>query len=1381
MILSLVAALSVMSAAMNPGLQSNVKLPNTAPLFEALFSEQSPEQIPLSFAQQRLWFVDQLEPKSAVYNVPSAVRISGFLNITALKGSIEAIVERHEVLRTVYLSVDGAPVQQVFERANVELPLVDLSDLPEVEKENELLRLLTEEAGRPFSLSSDLMLRSVLFRLSVKEHVLFVNIHHIACDEWSMGIFFRELAAFYQSFCDKKPVSLRELPVQYADFALWQRDWLRGDVLAKQLGYWRKQLGGELPVLELPVDRPRPITPTHSGGRVTRTLSSGVTNGLKALCRRENVSPFMLMMASLKTLLHRYTGQEDIIIGTPIAGRNRVETEGLIGFFVNTLTLRTSFLSTHTFREVLQRVRETALAAFSFQDLPFEKLVEEVQPERTAAQTPLFNVMFAYQNAPEPIVIPGLTLTPIEVENHTAKFDLTIVAQDSSEGLVVHLEYNRDVFDAATAERMLGHLETLLEAVANNPDQPIATIPLLTANERKVTLDEWNRTWAEYPAKTPVHQLFEAQAERTPHSIAVTFGNEAISYRELNIRANQLANFLRKNGVGPDVLVGICVERSVQMIVGWLGILKAGGAYVPLDPSYPADRLEFMFSDTKMPVLLTEKKFLASLPKETKKICLDSDWKQIAREETRTPVSGVTADDLAYVIYTSGSTGKPKGVAVRHCGIARLVCNTNYISIQPTDVFAQASNASFDAATFEVWGALLHGAKVVGVPQSVLLSPHDLAADLRNKRITTFFVTTALFNQIAAAVPDAFRTLRCVLFGGEACDPKAVKSIMVHGPPARLLHVYGPTETTTFASFYEVKGIPDGVASLPIGRPISNTTFFVLDKNLQPVPVGVPGELYIGGDGVARGYWKRPELTSQRFISMPATSGAGGILYKTGDRVKFLPDGNVEFLGRVDNQVKIRGYRIELEEIELALEQHPGVSDAVVLARESGVSKELVAYIAHENKKHPSSEELRRLLKQKLPEFMVPAVFIFLEKFPLTPNGKVDRRALPSPESADTSTSNCVLPRNNLENQLAKIWEQVLQRKPIGVRDNFFELGGHSLLAVKLFGQIEKVMGPKLSLSTLFQAPTIEELANIISRKKWSSPGASLVEIQPHGSNPPFFWLHTLGGGGGGGLFVYRRLAELLGPNQPSYGLVTPPEPFAQIEAMAAHYISEMRTLQPNGPYYVGGYCFGGVIAYEIARQLEEQGAKVAMLALIESVPPNCERRGFNAELIWHFAKTLPTWIGYTAALGPRHLIRHSWQRVGRLLRMAARTNALAKKGDEKALVREQISQVFDFDNYPEDYKQYAESHWLALRQYRPKPFSGRATLFRTQRPRLLNLNAEKVWAKLIPQGLEVRYVPGTHEQILEEPFVKCLAKELKESLGCSAVAIPEVPAAKAA
>ncbi len=869
---------------------------------ERLNSEEEVFIFPASFAQQRLWFIDQLVPGNAFYNVPTALRLKGSLNLSALEQTFNEIVRRHEALRTRFGIADGelvqaiAPAPPLSIAPTISLPVIDLRELPVEERELQAKQLVTEESQRPFNLATGPLVRLMLLKLGETDHVLLLNLHHIVSDDWSIGVLMRELSALYTAFALNQPSPLAELPLQYADFAHWQREWLQGEELETQLAYWRQQLHN-IPVLNLsaerskPTSREVPVEHLYRGATQFLELSPSLSAALEKLSQQEGVTLFMTLLAAFQILLYRYTQQEDIVLGSPIANRNRSEIEGLIGFFVNTLVLRTDLSGNPTFQELLARVREVTLGAYAHQDLPFEKLVEELHPERSLSRHPLFQVVFGFENAPmEALELPGLTLSSLNIEVKTTRFDLEFLLWQGSEdfrsfwgerwehsqgirGVVV---YNTDLFDEGTISRMLGHFRTLLEGIVANPQVRIANLPLLSDAERHQLLVEWNDTFADYPQDRCIHQLFEEQVERSPDATAIVFEDKQLTYRELNDRSNKLAHYLQKLGVGSEVPVGICMERSVEMIVGLLGILKAGGAYLPLDPSYPQERLSFILEDARVPVLLTQQHLVERLgAHESRVVYLDDSWNAIAQESPENPTSSVTSDRLAYVIYTSGSTGKPKGVAVPHKAVNRLVFNTNYIKLDSSDKIAQVSNTSFDAATFEIWGALLYGAQLIGISTDVTLSPHEFALQLRQDGISVLFLTTALFQELARAVPQAFESLKYLLFGGEAVDPRWVKKVLKTGPPQRLLHVYGPTEATTFSSFYWVQEVSDEATSISIGRPISNAQIYLLDGQLQPVPIGVTGELYIGGDGLARGYVNRPELTSEKFISNPFVNEKG--------------------------------------------------------------------------------------------------------------------------------------------------------------------------------------------------------------------------------------------------------------------------------------------------------------------------------------------------------------------------------------------------------------------------------------------------------------------------------------------------------------------------
>ena len=1081
-------------------------------------SSQEVFVFPASFAQQRLWFLDQLIPGNAIYNVPTVIRLIGLLNLKVLEQTFNEIVRRHESLRTTFITLDGQPLQAIAPSLTIPISVLDLQELPGDEQEIEAKRIVTAEIERPFNLSSEPLLRVIVLVLSKTEHILLLNMHHIICDDWSIGVLIRELGTLYAAYLNTASSSLNllELPLQYADFAHWQREWLQGEVLQTQLAYWREQLNG-ISILHLPIDKPRPARQSYQGATQFLELPKELVDALEKLSQEQGATLFMTLLAAFQTLLYRYTHQEDIAVGSPIANRNRSEIEGIIGFFVNSLVLRSNLSGNPTFRELIDRVREVTLGAYSHQDLPFEKLVQELHPERNLSHHPLFQVVFGFQNAPmSALELPGLVPRFINIDLKKMRFDLELhlwkCSEDFrclwggnwkySEGLRGIIVYNTDLFDRTTISRMIQHFKTLLLAIVKNPEQKITNLPLLNEVELHQVLFEWNNTQADYPQNKCVHQLFEEKVQQYPDSIAAQFNNKQLTYLELNNRSNKLAQYLQKIGVCSETLVGICVSQSVEMIIALLAILKAGGVYVPLDPSYPQERLNFMLEDARVSVLLTQENFLKyfeCFPNTI--ISLDKDWELINQEKEENPKIGLKSENLAYIIYTSGSTGRPKGVAVTHKAIIRLVCNTNYIKISPSSKIAQVSNTSFDAATFEIWGALLNGAQLVGITKDVTLSPREFASQLREQEINVLFLTTALFQQIARDVPEAFASLKYLLFGGETVDTRWVKKVLKHGAPKHLIHVYGPTENTTFSSYYYVEKLVELSASLPIGCPITNTQIYILDAYLRPVPIGVTGELYLGGEGLAREYLGHGELTAKYFIPNPFSNDPKTRLYKTGDLARYRPDGNIEFLGRVDNQIKIRGFRVELSEIEAVLSQHLVVKEAVVMAAEDiPDDKYLVAYIVPNQEQRLTPEVqnvaslLHQFIKEKLPEYMIPRAYVLLEYLPLTPNGKVDRHALPMPDITTFNNQDYVAPRSQVEELLAEIWAKVLGKEQVGVHDNFFELGGHSLLATQLISRIRDTFRVDLSVRNLFETPTIAQLAKYIDTMCWVTEDVSNIE-----------------------------------------------------------------------------------------------------------------------------------------------------------------------------------------------------------------------------------------------------------------------------------------------
>jgi amino acid adenylation domain-containing protein len=934
-----------------------------------------------------------------------------------------------------------------------------------------------------------------LLRLGADEHQLLITTHHIACDGWSMGIFYRELAVLYEAFVQGQPSALPELPVSYGDFAGWQREWLRGEALENQIAFWKQQLSGPLPVLDLPTDRPRPALQTYRGATKHFALPTTLTSALLALSRQQDVTLFMLLLAAFQTLLHRCTGQEDIIVGTPIAGRTRVETEGLIGFFLNTLARRGDLSGDPAFSSLLKRTRRAALDAYPHEDLPFEKLVDALQLERDLSRSPLFQVMFILQNEPlRPLELPGLKLTPLPVHSGTSKFDCTLSLEQSGGTLAGYVEYNTDLFEAATIERMVGHFQTLLEGIVTNPEARLSALPLLTGADRKQLLVDWNETRTDFPKDKCVHELFEDQVGRTPDKVAVVFDDAELTYRELNDRANRLADELRSLGVGPEVRVGLCVERSFDMMVSLLGILKAGGCYVPLDPTYPAERLAFMLEDSQATVLLTQESLRDGFNFEIlnlRVVCLDAahDASRVLQRSAK-PQS----DNLAYVLYTSGSTGKPKGVMVTHRNVVNFFTGMDRVLGTKPGVWLAVTSISFDISVLELFWTLARGFKVIIQPNEEWSRPAESRAHDKSKNgqwrsvpeqilrhdVTHMQCTPSLAGALtlAPASLEATRRLSKLLLGGEAL-PVSLAAKLRQTLRGDLLNMYGPTETTVWSATHRV-GETGGV--IPIGRPIANTEMYILDQHLQPTPAGVPGELFIGGEGVARGYLNRPELTAERFIRHPFSTDSGARLYRTGDRARYGADGTIEFMGRFDHQIKLRGHRIELGEIESVLRRHSLVRECVALVREDVPGDQrLVAYVVASTSEPAAGQALHSFLAGKLPDYMVPSAFMFLDALPLTPNKKVDRKALPKPDGPCTNFDTAfVSPRTSKEKVIAGIWRELLQVQRVGLHDNFFDLGGHSLLVVQAQSRLRDALGVEVPVVKLFQYPTVRTLAQFV-------------------------------------------------------------------------------------------------------------------------------------------------------------------------------------------------------------------------------------------------------------------------------------------------------------
>ncbi|MGM9515877.1 non-ribosomal peptide synthetase [Roseateles sp. DB2] len=1045
-------------------------------MFEA--SPAAGDRVLASFAQQRLWFIDQYESGSGLYNMSVAWRLRGMVDVRALRESLNELLRRHEVLRTVMQADREHDVVQLI-AASAEFALVQLDLSAAAQPEEQLCLHLQHEADAPFDLAEGPLIRGLLVRMTPTEHVLLLTMHHIISDGWSIDVLMREMGALYAAFAKGQPSPLPELPIQYADYALWQRQWLQGDVLAAQLDFWRRTLEGAPQLIDLPLDRPRPALLSHRGAFIPFELAGSTSAALRRLCQQTRTTPFMAVSAVLGILLHRYSGQGDVCIGYPVAGRPRKELEGLIGFFVNTLVLRVRSAPGQRFLQVLEQVRESVLDANDHQDLPFEMLVKALQPDRSLNHSPLFQVMLTYgSDVGETPPLPGLELSPQRIgETPTAKFDLTLDLLESGDQLRGAIQYNCDLFDRPTIERMVSHFKTLLAAVVAEPQTLVRDLPLLSGEERRQILVDWNDTQREFPQDRCIHQIFEEQARRTPEAVALVFEGRQLSYAELDDRAERLALQLRSLGVRPDALVGICLERSFEMVVALLAILKAGGAYLPLDPRLPTERLSFMLSDAAPTVMITSRLLQQQLPAfDSTWVCVDDPGTLPPAGTAQHPPITTQAGHLAYCMYTSGSTGRPKAVAIEHRGVLRLVKGTTYARMGAGDTFLLNAPLAFDASTFEIWGALLNGARLVIAPPG-LVSVDELRELVRREAVSILWLTAALFDQFCEAELQSLQSLRQLLSGGEVLSVRAVRRLQAALPGCQLSNAYGPTETTTFATCHPFDaGFDQAVA--PIGRPITNTQAYILDAQLAPVPVGVTGQIYLAGAGLARCYLNRPDLTAERFVPNPF-GAAGSRMYATGDLARYLPDGKIDFVGRIDHQVKIRGFRIELGEIEAALLACPGVKEALVVAlADASGGKRLVGYVVAPGL---TKQALRDHLQRTLPEYMVPPTLVQLDAFPLNANGKIDRKALPLPAaSRDLAEGDYVAPRNASEQRLATLWSEVLKIDRIGVRDNFFALGGHSLLAIRMQGLLASRLGCKFLLKPFFASPTIESLAELL-------------------------------------------------------------------------------------------------------------------------------------------------------------------------------------------------------------------------------------------------------------------------------------------------------------
>jgi amino acid adenylation domain-containing protein len=1296
-------------------------------------------ELALSFAQQRLWFLDQLAPGSSAYNMSSAIRLDGELDTAALERALDGIVARHEVLRTTFESRGGRAVQRIAPAQRIALPIIDAAS------PGDALAIAAGAARRPFDLARGPLFGATLLRLGAREHWLVLAMHHIVSDLWSVGVFMEELAALYGGR------ALPALRIQYADFAAWQRGWLAGDVLDRQLAYWRAQLAGAPAQLELPTDRPRPPVLGSRGATVMFHVPAQLRRALEASSREHSATLFMTLVAAFQVLLHRYTGQDDIVVGSPVANRNRAETEPLIGFFVNTLALRTDLSGNPSFRELVGRVREVALGAYGHQDVPFEKLVEDLQPERSLARAPVFQVMFALETTPPEPVLAGLAHSPITLDTATAKFDLTVAVEDRPDGLAGAWEYNTELFDAPTIERMIGHFLTLLAAIAADAGRRIGELPLLTAAEHR-QLVGWNATERPYPRASCAHELFEAQVVRSPDAIAVEHAAERLTYREVDRRANQLAHHLRARGVGPDALVGVCLERRPALVIALVAVWKAGGAYVPLDPALPRARLRLLLGDAGARLVVTDAAHRAVFADDQAAVCVDRDAAAIAAQPDHAPGATAAPDHLAYVMYTSGSTGAPKGVMIEHRGLVNYLAWA-VASYAPAsgDAVPVHSSIGFDLTVTAMFPPLISGGRIELVRDDAG-GQHLVSAVRRSAGSSLVKLTPAHLQLLGEQLGDdgvRGRT-RLLVIGGEQLSAEALARWREHAPETRLVNEYGPTETVVGCCVHEVG--PDDPRSGPviIGRPIANTQLHVLDGHGNPQPIGVTGELYIGGDGVGRGYLNLPELTEQRFVIDRFSQRPGARLYRTGDLARRRADGALEYLGRLDDQVKLRGYRIELGEIEAALADMPELEACAVVVREDAPGgKQLAGYLVARGEP-PELVEVRRRLADRLPDYMIPAQLVFLDRLPLTPNGKVDRKALAASARA-TSVGRPIAPRTATELAVAQIFEQLLGTPAVGARDDFFALGGHSLLAIQLVSAIESRLGAALPIAALFRARTVEALAGAIDAlprqpaapadREAAAPASGLVVLRRDGDGIPVVLIHPIGGT----VFCYLDLVARLAPGRPCYaiqasGLAAAP-PLASVDAMAHHYAELVERALGGGPCHLFGWSFGGVVALELARAMALRGRDVVSTTLLDSYAAAPVGEPADAhEVIGWFARDLGIELAHDelAGLDRDRALAHL---VGR----AADAAILPAHLGVAELAR---------------YLRVFEANLGAAHHHQAQPFSGDVTLI-TASEHEPELDPSHGFRSVVTGSLELRSMPGQHDSLLRPPHVEPLARVL--------------------
>jgi amino acid adenylation domain-containing protein len=1361
------------------------KLPGESTRDQATSDLLSPRALPgqLSLAQQRLWFLEQLTGPSAVHNVPVGSRLRGPLNMAALQHSLNELVARHAALRTTFPTCEGRPTSLIAAHQTVALSVVDLGQQLKADAEVALATVLATESRRPFDTGKGPLLRAMVVRMDDLDHALLITLHGMVCDGWSLDVLMRDASELYAASVAGRPASLPELRLQYATVAASQRERFAGAEVDRLVGYWRAQLESVPLVLELPCDRPRPPVASPRGAGAAFNLPAPLVSALRNLSQTHDATLFMTLLAGFGALLGRYTNQDPILVGSAIACRSRPELENVIGLLANTLTLRIDLFGNPTCTELLRRVRDMTLGAYDHQELPFEKLVDVLQPQRDLAHHPVVQVMFGLHDGQRPSLQPiDVTSAPIDLPTGTSRVDLDLRLSECESGLEGWLEYDADLFDQATIERFIGHYELLLSGIVAHPELPISELPLSGENERRQMLVDWNATETDYPRTLCVHQLVEAQVDRTPDAIAVVGDDGTLSYVMLDALANQLAHYLTELGVRRGDLVALSLDRTTAMLVALLAISKAGAGYLPLDPMYPKERQAFMLADSGVRLLLTQRTMLAQTPASAavRVICLDAPDERLAiaaHSKTRPEVVG-SAVDVAYVIYTSGSTGQPKGVSVQHRALVNLLVSARRTpGITSNDVVLAITTLAFDIAAYDLWAPLTVGARLA-------LASHEAAG---NGRLLLDLLSSSGAT-ILQATPPTWRLLieagwrggsgLKVISTGEALPPDLAAQLVSRADD--VWNMYGPTETTVWSAYWQV---PNQAVPILIGRPMANTRLYILDASRQPVPIGVPGELYIGGDGVARGYLGQPQLTSERFLPDPFARDLDARMYRTGDVARWRLNGQIEYLGRNDDQVKLRGCRLEPGEIEARLREHPSVRDAGVLVRaDTPGDPLLIAFIVHRaGAPPPESAELRAFVRRRLPEYMVPAAFVPLDALPLTVSGKIDRKALATADpGAILTAAGYVGPRDRVESCLVALWEDLLGVAPIGIHDNFFDVGGQSLLAARLVFRIESELGRNLPVAVLMRADTVALLAELIRAPEEAEIWDPLVELQRGApGRRPLFLVH----GAFGDVLCYLELARALGAQQGCYVLqaigldgVHPPQD--RVEDMAAAYILQMRAVQPFGPYCLAGYSLGGIIVYEMARQLKAAGDEIALLAVFDHAPSlgHLSRRPplamFSARFTQHLVTNIPHWTRKALEVKPAKWTAVLAERA-RLARRAFSKLLHARAPSVEEAVREveEVSGLNHLADWPEYRRRVLQYQFRAVRAYEVQPYEGELLLFRARRQPLVSPHDPRLgWGELIRGPIDVIHVPGNHQELLHEPHVLVVAAALRARLEALAV-----------